>query len=49
MISLSDGMVGNPMTEEHLCEHLNTDRFGYRPMTREEIVNILGKQGARFP
>lgn len=48
MISLADGMVSKSMTIKELCDHLNDDEWGYRPMTIVEIENILGKQGNGF-
>jgi hypothetical protein len=48
MISLADGMVSKPKTLEELCNELNNDELGYRPMTEAEIENILGEQGNRF-
>ena len=49
MISMADGMVNHYETLEELCEHLNSDTHGYRPMTKTEIINIIGGHGSRFP
>ena len=49
MISLADGGTCAYDTKEELCKRLNDDAYGYRPMTKEEISAILGRQGNRFP
>ena len=49
LISLADGMVCEFKNADDLCDHLNTDSHGFRPMTDDEIKNILGYQGNRFP
>jgi len=48
MISLSDGMCIDIPSIEKLCESLNTDAEGYRPMTLEEIHAIATFNGNRF-
>ena len=49
LISLADGMATLFPSKEALCNYLNTDGHGFRPMTATEIRDILGKQGNRFP
>lgn len=49
LISMSDGMVDVFTSVDKLCDHLNKDQQGYRPMTEREIARILGAQGSRFP
>ena len=48
LISLTDGMIISGLTVDGLCEGLNTDECGFRPMTKEEIAAILSKVGNRF-
>lgn len=47
-ISLSDGLVMVYDSTEDLCNALNNDQYGFRPMTQNEISTILGEQGNRF-
>ena len=49
LIALSDGMITSYESEQALVDHLNNDKFGFRPMTSDEIRNFLGAQGNRFP
>lgn len=47
MLSLSDGLAVQ-YTIEDLCDRLNTDEFGYRPMSIEEICGMMAANGNRF-
>ena len=47
-ISLTDGMCREFESLEKLCENLNNDECGYRPMTVEEIRAVMGYVGNRF-
>lgn len=47
-ISLSDGMITGFGSGEQLCEHLNNDSWGYRPMTKQEIRDVMEYCGNRF-
>ena len=47
-ISLTDGMCVEFETIEKLCERLNSDSFGFRPMTPKEIEQVMSDQGNRF-
>lgn len=48
MISLADGAVCKKSNLEKLCVFLNTDEFGYRPVTTQELSNMMISQGNRF-
>lgn len=48
MISLTDGMIIDVGTVEKLCENLNNDQFGYRPLTVSEMKQITEYLGNRF-
>jgi hypothetical protein len=48
LISLADGMIISGLTANRLCERLNEDEYGYRPMTKEEIAAIVSEVGNRF-
>lgn len=48
MISLTDGMSLQYETIEELCESLNEDDCGYRPMTKDEISSAMEHVGNRF-
>ncbi len=48
MISLADGAIIKCGSIEKLCERLNEDEFGYRPVTTEELCNMVMFQGNRF-
>ena len=39
---LTDGYV-SPVayTKQGLCDHLNNDDFGYRPLTKEELHKMI--------
>ena len=47
-ISLADGAARLYSDYSELCEMLNNNPIGFRPMTKDEIVSILGGQGNRF-
>lgn len=47
-ISLSDGMVVEFTDITALCDALNSDDLGFRPMTTEEIVSVMSLEGNRF-
>lgn len=49
LIALSDGQIKFYPTLEGLCEFLNNDQFGFRPLQDEEIVDITENVGNRFP
>ena len=46
---LSDGWF-NPVckTKEELCEILNTDKHGYRLLTKEEVIYIINNRSQGF-
>jgi hypothetical protein len=48
MISLVDGMIIKCGSINDLCEKLNNDIFGYRPMTIKEICGMITIDGNRF-
>ncbi len=48
LISMADGYSSCFKSKAELCEFLNNDKWGYRPMTQTEIRNIIGRQGSRF-
>lgn len=48
-ISLANGMCRAFPSVEALCEDLNNDEAGFRPMTNEEITQVMLSQGSRFP
>jgi len=48
IISLSDGMALEYASLEDLCKKLNSDSYGYRPMTRHEIDKIIVSRGSGF-
>lgn len=42
LISLADGMIMDLCeTKEECAENLNKDSFGYRPMTKREMIKLL--------
>lgn len=47
-ISLSDGMCIEYENEQVLCDKLNSDEQGYRPMTQQEINSVMNYCGNRF-
>jgi hypothetical protein len=47
-ISLSDGMCIEYETIEKLCEILNNDVQGFRPMSQDEIDKVMSYNGNRF-
>lgn len=49
MVSLADGMALTYASLDLLCETLNSDEYGFRPMSRHEIERIVGGHGSRFP
>jgi len=49
MVSMADGMCRAFPSTESMCESLNEDPVGYRPMTSQEIAQVMGDQGNRFP
>lgn len=48
MISLADGMTSKPRSLKDLCEYLNNDQCGFRPLTKEEAAAIILEVGNRF-
>lgn len=48
MISLTDGMIANLGTVEKLCDRLNNDHFGFRPLTVTEMAEMVQYLGNRF-
>ena len=48
LISLTDGMAVAYADNQTLCNHLNNDPEGYRPMTDEEVSTIIDYIGCRF-
>ena len=48
LISLQDGMILRFASEQEICDHLNADTYGFRPMSKKEIKKILGIVGNRF-
>lgn len=48
LISLADGMALQFDGLQELCDYLNRDHVGFRPMTGDEIARVLGAQGSRF-
>lgn len=48
MISLADGLVLKCGSVEQLCERLNNDSEGYRPMSDVEISGMMLSIGNRF-
>lgn len=48
LISMADGLAMTFDTMEDLCVHLNRDTYGFRPMTKEEVIGIIGEHGPRF-
>lgn len=49
MVSLADGQCRDYPSKAALCESLNKDQVGYRPMTDQEITQVTLDQGNRFP
>jgi hypothetical protein len=47
-ISLADGLCRSYLSTEELCEELNSDSYGFRPMSDEEIVGVARVGGNRF-
>lgn len=47
-ISLADGMTIQYRTINDLCNALNNDEYGYRPMNEKEIQIIMKVIGNRF-
>lgn len=48
LIAMSDGLATQYKSKSDLCDFLNNDDPGFRPMTDKEIRNIFGDQGSRF-
>ena len=48
LIAMSDGLCEVFENIETLCERLNNDDLGYRPITTEELVHLMKEQGNRF-
>ncbi|MDE2104488.1 MAG: hypothetical protein KGL39_45050 [Patescibacteria group bacterium] len=48
LVALSDGMATRFDSKQQLCDFLNADSEGFRPMSTSEIRNVLAFQGARF-
>lgn len=48
LISLADGLSIQFDSIEKLCDHLNQDKIGFRPLTRDELIAIADWQGNRF-
>jgi hypothetical protein len=48
MISLADGMIITFKSTKALCDKLNSDQCGYRPMTDDEITKVMVSQHNRF-
>lgn len=50
MFAMNDGLVMKIFEDEkELCDYLNADPVGYRPMTRQDVINIISVEGGRFP
>ena len=47
-VALTDGMVHTYENDKALCDMLNDDTFGFRPMTNEEITTVALYVGNRF-
>ena len=47
-ISLCDGLCIEYPTVEKLCESLNADKQGFRPMSIDEIIAVMTFNGNRF-
>jgi hypothetical protein len=48
LISLSDGLTTIFENYDELCENLNSDVEGYRPMNKNEILGVFEYTGNRF-
>lgn len=48
-IALTDGMASTYSSEQELCDALNLDDHGYRPMTRKECIAVAKEVGNRWP
>lgn len=48
MISMADGMVIFYQSIDALCDHLNNDTYGYRPMTDNDLAEVSEAVGNRF-
>lgn len=48
MVSIADGHIIGFENEKSLCDYLNNDDQGYRPMTDEEITLAFSSVGNRF-
>lgn len=48
LIALTDGMVREYESTKELCDELNGDTHGYRPMSKEEITKVATYVGSRF-
>ena len=48
MISMADGMVIFYQSLVALCDHLNNDQHGYRPMTDADPADVSAAVGNRF-
>lgn len=49
LAALSDGMLIKFDTITALCNHLNSDEEGFRPLQRDEMAEIIKRHGNRFP
>jgi hypothetical protein len=49
LIAMSDGLCEVFDNTETLCDRLNKDELGFRPITTEELVHLMKEQGNRFP
>lgn len=47
-VALTDGMISTYENEKALCDMLNADPVGFRPMTKEEIAAVTAYVGNRF-
>ena len=41
LISISDGMVLGGKTKEQICAFMNSDRIGFRPTDREDLLAMV--------
>lgn len=48
MVSMQDGMVIDYQNKEKLCDHLNNDSEGYRPISEKELLAVIQYCGNRF-
>ena len=41
LVAMNDGMISKALSQEDMLKRLNEDKFGYRPMTHAEILNVV--------